>query len=72
MFRLKSLVRKCGFGRVSLRVPKTKHALVTQILLEATEEEKLKIRENQKFMLLMFGGLILVVAILFGAVYLSQ
>jgi uncharacterized membrane protein len=43
-----------------------------QKLLEATEEEKLKIRENQKFMLLMFGGLILVVAILFGAVYLSQ
>jgi uncharacterized membrane protein len=43
-----------------------------QKLLEATEEEKLKIRENQKFMLLMFGALILVVAILFGAVYVSQ
>lgn len=43
-----------------------------QKLLEATEEEKLKIREHQKFMLLMFGALILVVAILFGAVYVSQ
>lgn len=43
-----------------------------QKLLEATEEEKLKIRENQKFMLLMFGALVFVVAILFGSVYVSQ